>query len=149
MSDLRNCETAKDAGHRVIWWLVTYLFYVLACFFTFTTAFPKIISRANYVLVDLVILVIVVIFVILILSIFIFRKFLILLNCAIMFLWLAGFFIHQITELPDEYRIGGADAMRTQFRLFLIFVFPAFLFVGLTFFRMKKLKGTKLEIIRE
>ena len=50
MSDLRNRETAKDAGRRVIWWLVTYLFYVLAYFFTFTTAFPTAASRPDHAL---------------------------------------------------------------------------------------------------
>jgi hypothetical protein len=136
MSDLGKREIAKDAGRPVSWWLVTYLFYALGYFFSFVTAFPTAASPADHILVYLVNLAIFSLAAIFIFSIFLFRKFFIILSCFLMFLWVAYVFANVTLNLPSNYRIGGDASMKTYWGFFFTVFAPAFVFLGLTMFRI-------------
>ncbi|MEO9874082.1 MAG: hypothetical protein ABJM26_05450 [Anderseniella sp.] len=136
MSEPGGHEHAAHVGRSLSWWLVTYLFYALAFLFTFATAFPTAASPADHIMVYAVNLAIFSIFGIFWLSIFVFRKFFILFSCSIMFAWTTFAFTRMILSLPGAYRLDGELAMRAHWALFFIMFAPAFVFLGLTVFRM-------------
>ncbi|MEM7634681.1 MAG: hypothetical protein AAF299_08990 [Pseudomonadota bacterium] len=138
MSESGDHERATHVGRSLSWWLVTYLFYALAFLFTFTSAFPTAASPADHIIVDIVNLAIFLFPVIFLLSMFIFRKFLILFSCSVMFSWVAFVFAGVILSLPGAYRMGGEDALRAHWSLFFLMFAPAFVFLGLTTFRIMK-----------
>lgn len=143
MPDPGKREIAEEAGRPVSWWLVTYLFYALGYFFSFVAAFPTAASSADHVLVYLVNLAIFSIGALYIISIFVFRKFFIILSCVFMFSWVVYIFGNLTISTINRYRIVGDRAMTTYWDFFFLIFAPAFVFLGLTVFRVMNWRKRK------